>query len=216
MDETGTTGAAAPLMARHVIRSDFRTVRRGFDRDEVVAYLGQVAEYVADLEARMQDLEAKLTEQVHAEPSEDDARRDVYERAAGRIADLVRTFDSEVERMKGDAQSEADRILEESRAQAERLRSEAEKLHEEATAESQRVVAEARWKADSMNSDLRARRTELIDSCRRIQEGLRRSLSAVDRVLSEVGDSNEPSGESRDEPVVIEDARFTGGPRMTS
>jgi cell division septum initiation protein DivIVA len=216
MDETGTTGLGAPMMARHVIRSDFRTVRRGFDRDEVVAYLGQVAEYVADLEGRMQDLEAKLSELEHVEPSEDEARRDAYERAAGRIADLVRTFDSEVERMKADAQTEADRILEESRDEAERLRAEANKLHEEATAESQRVVAEARWKADSMNSDLRARRTELIESCRRIQEGLRRSLSAVDRVLSEVGDREEPPREAHEDPVVIEDARFGSGPRMTS
>ena len=207
MEDTNLQGSGPPTMARHVIRSDFRTVRRGFDQDEVVAYLGQVAEYVADLEERMQELEAKLAQRPDAEPSEEQARQDVYERATGRIAELIRTFDAEVGRLKIDAQGEADRLLDESRAEAGRITSEADTIRQEAAAEAQRVVAEARWKADAMNSDLRARRAELIESCRRIQEGLARSLAAVDRVLVE---ASEGQDSSEDGPVVVEDARATG------
>jgi cell division septum initiation protein DivIVA len=184
--DTAPSDRTAPVTASSVMRSDFRIVRRGgLDADEVGAHLGRVADHVADLEARIHELEAKLDEKERAVPVEEAGRLDAYEDVSSRIADLLRIFDDDVERLRGDAKAEAERLLHESQAEAERSRSEAEKLSSEAAVEAERVVRDAEQRAEAILSDLRARRSGLVEECRRIREGLARAMSAVDSVLSD-------------------------------
>jgi DivIVA domain-containing protein len=197
MDTEGPSDRASALTASSVMRSDFRTVRRGgFDTDEVAAHLGRVADHVADLEARILELEGKLEERDRAAPSEEEGRLGAYEDVAARVADLLRVFDDDVERLRGDAKSEAESLLHESRAEAERTRAEAEKLSSNAAAEAERVLRDAQQRADAIMTDLRSRRSTLLEDCRGIREGLVRTMSALDEVLSERPQET-PSGDTR-------------------
>src|SRR5918992_4895013 len=127
MDGDGVEPSAfrpVPMNASSVIRTDFQQVKRGFAPDEVTQHLGRVAEHVADLETRLQELETRLLEraaQIQPEPV-----GDPYEVVASRVADLVRSFDQDAARLRSDAQEEAERILIQARADAERVEREAQ------------------------------------------------------------------------------------------
>jgi cell division septum initiation protein DivIVA len=195
MDITPASDRTAPLTASNVMRSDFRRARRGgFDEDEVAQHLGTVAEHMADLEERIRELESRMQENDRAVASEEAGRHDAYEDVATRIADLLKIFDDDVERMRGDAQHEADRLLQESQAEAERSRSEAEKLSSEAAIEAERLVRDAEQRAESILSDLRARRAGLLEDCRRIREALVRATSSMDSVLTDRSPEVAPTG----------------------
>jgi hypothetical protein len=184
----------AALTAKTVVRTDFTVVRKGFNPDDVIVHLGRVAEYVADLEATIADRQAQLRERDRARPSDEAARDQAYESTAARIADLMRTFDRDMERLRAESASQAEARLAEAHANAERIDAEATNLRAEAEAEAQRVVREATEQAVGVRAEaersaqeslgtLYARREALIESVRRIREGLARTAEAVDGVL---------------------------------
>jgi cell division septum initiation protein DivIVA len=164
---------SAAMSARGVVRSDFSTVRKGFDPDEVVAHLGRVAEHVADLESKVSDLEGKLRERDAAALTEEDAREEAYRSVASRVAEVVRSFDEEMERARAAALSEADAILTEARAEADRVSREAE-----------RVRMEAERSADDVAAALETRRAALLENVRRIREGLTKTVESTEAVLA--------------------------------
>jgi cell division septum initiation protein DivIVA len=161
------------VSARGIVRSDFSTVRKGFDPDEVVAHLGRVAEHVADLESKVSDLEKRLRDREAAVPAEEDAREEAYRSVASRVADIVRSFDEEMERARTAALSEADAILAEARADADRVSREAE-----------RVRTEAQRSADDIATALETRRAALLENVRRIRDGLTKTVESAESVLA--------------------------------
>ena len=192
--ETRMPEPPTPLTAKTVVRTDFAQVRRGFDADEVTAHLGRVAEHVADLESTIADLRSQLREREGAASREELARSEAYETTAARVADLVRAFDQDMERLRAQSEAEADARLAEARANAERLDGEAEKLRTEAEAEAARILAEARDEAARVRSDaerrardsigsLDSRRAALLESMRHIRDGLQRTGESVDALL---------------------------------
>ena len=163
----------ASMNAGAVVRSDFARVRKGgFDPDQVAEHLHRVANHIADLEAKISNLESRLSERDQAAPSEEATRNEVYERVGARVADLVRSFDEEMQRVRANAQAEAESRLAESRANAERIDREAEKVREE-----------AERAADEMLANLESRRAALLDEVRRIHEGLQRSTAVAASIL---------------------------------
>jgi cell division septum initiation protein DivIVA len=154
------------MNAGAVVRSDFSRVRRGgFDPDQVVEHLKRVANHIAGLEARVADLEARLSQRQATGPNEEAVRNELYQKVGARVADLVRSFDEEMERVRANAYSEAETRLSEARAHADRIDRDAEKVRSEAerTAES--------------------RRGAMLDDVRRIHEGLQRSAAVVASIL---------------------------------
>jgi cell division septum initiation protein DivIVA len=160
------------MNAGAVVRSDFSRVRRGgFDPDQVVEHLKRVANHIADLEASVADLEARLSER-QAGPNEEAVRNEVYQKMGARVADLIRSFDEEMERVRANAYSEAENRLSEARAHAERIDRDAEK-----------VRSEAERTADELLKGLESRRGAMLDDVRRIHEGLQRSAAIVASIL---------------------------------
>jgi DivIVA domain-containing protein len=183
-----------PMTARDVVRTDFGAARRGYDQDEVIAHLGRVADHVAELESKVGDLEVRLRERERAVAPDEAARTEAYQTTAARIADLVRTFDQDIERMRADAQGEAEQRVAEAHANAERVDEEARKLRAEAETEAARIVRDARAEAHQISAEaersaqetlaaLEERRSALVENIRRIREGLGRTAESVDAVL---------------------------------
>lgn len=163
----------ASMNAGAVVRTDFARVRKGgFDPDQVAEHLRRVANHIGDLEARISGLESRLSGSDQAAPSEEATRNEVYERVGARVADLVRSFDEEMQRVRANAYAEAESRLAESRANAERIDREAEKVRED-----------AERAADEMLANLESRRAALLDEVRRIHEGLQRSMAVAASIL---------------------------------
>jgi DivIVA domain-containing protein len=192
-----------PVNASSVLRTDFQQVRKGFDPDEVTAHLGRVAEHVADLETRIQELESKLDRQ-QALP--DAQAADPYEIVAARIADLVRTFDHDVERLRADAQTEADRILREARADAERSEREAQALRQQAEVDASRVVSEVTDQAERLLADARGEAEEVVSGYRSHREALLHDLGQIGEWLTTTSSTLTAvlEGASTQEVVVVE------------
>jgi DivIVA domain-containing protein len=184
----------SPVTAKTVVRTDFLQTRRGFDPDEVSAHLGRVAEHVADLESTIAELRNRLRERESAPPKDELARNEAYQTTAARIADLMRTFDQDMERLRAQAEAETDARLSEARANAERIDAETEKIRAEAEAEATRVVreateeaarirAEAERSSNEALSGLETRRRLIVDNIRRIRAGLGQTADALDELL---------------------------------
>ena len=131
----------------------FKTVRRGFDPDEVMEYLVWVSDHVEALESRVQQLQSE---------SHKDAQG-----VGAHVADLVRTFD-QVERLRRDA----DRMVAEAKAQAERIRVDTQFEAEATRADARRTLRDAQREADKMLSELASRREAVLGEVRAIREGM--------------------------------------------
>ena len=108
----------------------FDTVRRGYDPGQVRGYCRQVGDRVQMLETTVRQLRSELEEtgrQRDAALASAAAGSDPFENTSARLADLMRTFDADVERLREEAQAEADRIIVEARVEGERARVEADR-----------------------------------------------------------------------------------------
>jgi DivIVA domain-containing protein len=144
------------LTANTVVRSDFRTIRRGYDPDEVTAHLARVADVVADLESRIAEFEANLREvrgaNVVAPRTGPTAGRD-DDAVASRVTALLRTLEEEEKRLESRARSDADGVVARARNDADGIRAEAARIRAEARAESERAHAEAARILDQARAD---------------------------------------------------------------
>jgi cell division septum initiation protein DivIVA len=202
MDENVVPAAwRVPVNASSVIRTDFQQVKKGFDPDEVTAHLGRVAEHVVDLETRIQDLESKLLEGQQALP--DAQASDPYEIVAARIADLVRTFDHDVERLRAEAQTDADRILREASAEAERSDREAQTVRQQAEVDAARVVSEVTDQAERLLADARREADELLSGYRSRREALLHDLGEIGEWLTATSSTLNAVLDGATEDVVV-------------
>ena len=136
----------------------FKTVRRGFDPDEVM-------EYLADLEARVEQLQS-------------DSHKDA-EGVGPDMADLVRTFDH-VERLRREA---AERMVAEANAEAERIRVDTQFETEKARAEARRMLRDAQMEADGILSELDSRREAVLSELRALREDMLEAASDLETTI---------------------------------
>lgn len=215
--------------ANSIPEPPFATVWRGYDPSQVSEYLRTVAGRVQVLENRAWELESEL-EQARKQgdmsplPTEPP---DPYETVSGRVADVVRAFDQDVERMRREAEAEVQRILDEARAEAERGARDVEKVRQEGMAEAEGMLVDARAEADRIRVDAQANAEEMRAEAER---ALKDAQVQADAVLSELQSRRESlvaklrtlhdqmldsarglepiveAGEAPDEVVVPEDA----------
>jgi DivIVA domain-containing protein len=178
---TWESGLTPPTAAGSSNRPTFGTVRRGYDPAQVLEYLSRVADQVEALESEVRRLQAERGQRSVAPGEQAPAGQDGYEGVGARVADLMRTFDHDVERLRQEAEAEAGRIVAEARSEADRIKQEAERLHGEAAAEAERVQGEARTEADRIHLDAQSKAEDV-----RLQaaETLREAQKESDKVLS--------------------------------
>jgi cell division septum initiation protein DivIVA len=159
----------------------FGTVRRGYDPDQVLEYVTRLTDHLDALETEVRRLQGDLSQRDADEEERAATARDEYEGVGARVADLMRTFDQDVGKLRQDAEAEAERIVAEARAEADRIQHEAEKSRGEAAAKAERVQAKARTDADKIRLDAQSKAEEV-----RLQatESLAEAKRESDRVLS--------------------------------
>ena len=184
-----TSDLDMPLLpsAEQIRRREFATVRRGYDPQQVRAYLTSIANQVGTLERELSQLRLEVgsaaarSDQM-AEPAEPvvtssdaAAAADPYDALSKRFANLIEMADQEAESILENARSESARALDEARSEADRIRVDAQAHAEEARQEGTDLLERARTESDRLLMGLAERRRALVTQL----EGMREKLVAV-------------------------------------
>lgn len=172
----------------------FGKVRRGYDPDEVSRYVESSTARFRVLEDRAAELEKDL-DRARGQ-LEDLSNRDPYDAISVRMADVMRSFDQQVEGKRGEAGAEVGRILDEARSDADRIRLDAQTNAEQVRAEAERSAEKARAEADAHVSGLESQRSSLLSEIRALKA---RMLEAARTMTSPSDD------EATDEVVIADD-----------
>ena len=169
------------ISAEQIRRREFVTIRRGYDPDQVRAYLGQLADQVELMRILLRDAQAEA-ETSRRTPSQ--PRQDPYQLLGERVASVIREADHVAETITSEAHRNADDLTREARADADRIRTDAQAKAEEARSRAEHAVRTAREEADRTIAGLSTRRDALVDQIASMQErliGVARDLeSAMD------------------------------------
>lgn len=139
----------------------FRTVKRGFDPEQVLDYLRSLGERVQGLEGQLDQTQRELSEARRraSEPN------DPYLGVSAHVAELLRGFDQEVDRARAKAEADAGRIQAEAKAKAG--------LEiEQARGEAERIRLEQERLRDASSEGLRSMRDHMERSLREIEAAL--------------------------------------------
>jgi cell division initiation protein len=220
---------AAEITPTEVAGASFKTVRKGYDPDEVDAFLDRTAkaleeaqQQAAAMEARARAAVARLQElsaaQEHPAPAAPPppepsvtAGPDEAETISRTLLLAQRTADTTV----AEARAEAERLLEEARTEAETTidstREMSAKLLEDARAEARRATESERVAAENEVQSLAARRAFLlgdvdqleqflVDQRERLRAAARQIEALCDRVPAGLGHVRTPAMSAADVP----------------
>jgi cell division septum initiation protein DivIVA len=205
----GEQGLTASIDAGRIREPGFSTVRRGYDRKQVLEYLSLVADGVEALQTRTRHLESDLAEarrKKEASFQGQATREDPYEGLSAHVAELMRTFDHDVDRLRMGAETEAERLLAEARRETDHMRSDAHTSAEEERAFAERTFEDAQKNARQALGDLATQREALVTELRTIRDHLLVATRTLDAITGE-----EAPG---DKVVVVDDA--SNGERATA
>jgi DivIVA domain-containing protein len=157
------------ISADQIRRREFVTIRRGYDPDQVRAYLEQLADQMEVMRSMVNDArtEARSAARAAAEP-----RIDPYEQLAARVSNVIREADDAAGKIRAQAQSDADQLTGQARAEADRIRTDAQARAEEARERADTAVRAAREEADRTIAGLATRRDALVGQLASMQERL--------------------------------------------
>jgi DivIVA domain-containing protein len=229
-----TSDLDMPLLpsAEQIRRREFATVRRGYDPQQVRAYLTSIANQVGTLERELSQLrlevgssaaargeqtaEPAMAESVattDAAPSADDP----YDALSKRFATLIEMADQEADRILENARSESARALDEARSEADRIRVDAQAHAEEARQEGTDLLERAKTESDRILMGLAERRRGLVTQLEEMRgklidvaEELAVPIEEAARADAEDSDLAEttPDAEADDEGTTSDDPRY--------
>ena len=155
------------ISAEQIRRREFVTIRRGYDPDQVRAYLEQLADQMELMRVLLRDTQAEAETAIRtiSQP-----RQDPYEQLGRRVASVIREADHIAETIRGEAHRDAEQVTREARADADRIRTDAQSKGEEARARADAAVRTAREDADRTIAGLATRRDALVDQLASMQE----------------------------------------------
>ena len=188
-------------------RREFVTIRRGYDPDQVRAYLEHLADQIELMRVLLRDAQQEAETAIRASTQHEDP----YDKLAHRVSSVIREADMAAEMIRVEAQTDAERLTRDARADADRIRTDAQAKAEEARALADRAVRSAREEADRTIAGLSTRRDALVDQLASMQErliGVARDLEGAMDVhvtlpaLATIEDLLDDRREAGDEPAA--------------
>ena len=190
--------------AAQIRRREFASVRRGYDPDQVRDYLAQVAEQIEILEQELRESKLRPEDGRTTEGQKRAAApapsEDPYERLSKRLATLLETADTEAEGIVAEARADAARMLNEARSEADRIRVDAQARAEEARQQGTELLERAKQEADRVLLGLSERRETLVQHLQDMQTRLVGVAKELE-VAIEDPDGIEAAGSDDPEPV---------------
>jgi DivIVA domain-containing protein len=168
------------ITAEQIRRREFVTIRRGYDPEQVRAYLGQLADQMEVMRSMVNEARSEATTAVRAAA---EPRIDPYEQLAARVANLIREADGAAVKIRTEAQADAERLTSHARAEADRIRTDAQAHAEEARERAETAVRVAREEADRTIAGLATRRDALVGQLASMQERLLGVADDLERAM---------------------------------
>jgi DivIVA domain-containing protein len=209
-----------PLLpsAEQIRRREFATVRRGYDPQQVRAYLTSIANQVGTLERELKELRlvagstaARGEHEIGPtapEPTGSPTTEDAYDALSRRFATLIEMADQEADRILENARSEAKLTVDGARSEADRIRVDAQAHAEGARQEGSELLAHAQLESDRILSTLMDKRQALV---RQLDE-MRSTLVAVAEELTvsiEDAEAQQVEGSASDATTAVAPAAPT-------
>jgi cell division septum initiation protein DivIVA len=161
----------------------FKTAKRGFEQKQVLEHVDRLNDRLRTVEHQVRQLRFELEE---AKRERDAALReraallqerdagaaavsqparevDAYEHVSDRVTDLLTTLDKDIQTMRGEAEAEAQQIVDHARSEAYRVRCESDEALATATLAAQR----AREDAERRVAESESRRNDVLRELRR-------------------------------------------------
>lgn len=178
----------------------FKKAWRGYDPEEVAAHMKRLMSRIRVLEHNAAEFESELEQMRETGGGNtDEATADEsYETLAQRLAAVLQAFDEDMQRLRTEAQTEANEIVEVAKADADRIRVDAQANAEAVRADAERASKEARDQADELLSGLESRRTSMLVEIRALKDRLLEAARAIVPATSE-------ADVQADDVVVVED-----------
>jgi len=213
-----TSDLDMPLLpsAEQIRRREFATVRRGYDPQQVRAYLTSIANQVGTLERELSQLrlevgsaaargridQPSIAPAPESVPTSSDAG-DPYDALSKRFATLIEMADQEAERILENARSESEHTLEEARGEADRIRVDAQANAEEARQEGTDLLERARTESDRVLTGLAERRRGLVTKLEEMREKLLTLAEDLVVPIEEAARAEEEDADLLEEPAQI-------------
>jgi DivIVA domain-containing protein len=173
----------------------FRMVRRGYDRDEVDAYIQQLRarlEEAVGLYAKTEGARAELERETRnlreGSPS--------FEQLGGEAAALLQEAGRSGEQLIENARRRADTIIEKAQQQAEQTRADVE-------SEAQKALEQAREVADHIRREVEEERASLFSETEQVREFRDSLLDDLGRVHGEISGLLERTRRQRENALTI-------------
>ena len=173
----------------------FRVVRRGYDRDEVDAYLPQLmarlggaVDSYAKAERARAELQREVTNLKEGSPS--------FEQLGGEAAALLQEAGRSAEQLVENARRRAETIIEKAQQQAEQTRADVEN-------EAQKALEQAREVADHIRREVEEERTALFSETEQVRDFRDGMLDDLGRVHGEISGLLERTRKQRDQALTI-------------
>jgi DivIVA domain-containing protein len=176
----------------------FRVVRRGYDRDQVDAYMPQLLarlEEAVDRYAKAERARTELQREVANLKEGSPAFEQLGAEAASVIAEAGRSAGQLVDK----ARSRAETIVEEARKQAEQVRADVE-------SEAQKALAQAREVADHIRQEVEQERAALYAETEQVREFRDSLLDELGRVHGDITGLLERTRRQRDQALTPDGA----------
>ncbi len=163
----------------------FKTVKRGYDPDQVLEYLTRVADRVqaletkvgalgSDLQQAREERDAALSIQsVHSPPGES---------ASAHMRDLTVAFDEDVKRLRGEAEADALRLRAEAEVESERILADARREAQRAQVRSEAIRAAAEVSLEDAQDEA----VKVVSDLAKRREATLRELSACHQQILEI------------------------------
>ncbi|HEX5937655.1 MAG TPA: DivIVA domain-containing protein [Actinomycetota bacterium] len=201
-----TSDLDMPLLpsAEQIRRREFATVRRGYDPQQVRAYLTSIANQVGMLERELSELRlaaGSAAARGDHEPAAPTPEReqaaagpvdDPYDALSKRFAHLIEMADQEADRILENARSEAQSAVERARSDADRIRVDAQARAEEAKQEGSELLEHAKIESDRILSALVDKRRALVSQLDEMRSTL---VTVADELTVSIDDAHSVDAE---------------------
>ncbi len=191
-----------PPQADDLYNPEFAVVLRGYDPEEVRAYVQNVATHIEALQRQLTD----ARDQVEAGRRQYMAAKEAaYKQLATQMAELLHTADTEAERLKREGAEEAGRKTAEAERIAFQLRREAEDHAETLRRDGEETLWRARAEAERILGGLAVKRDELLKELEATRGRLRGVLGSLESTITSTRDDAKRGSEAPAE--LVEHAR---------
>jgi cell division septum initiation protein DivIVA len=162
------------------LHPQFTRVLKGLDPDEVESYVSTVIRRVHGLEKELQQVieQRDLAQRRYASVKEE-----AYRQAASRMADVIRTADMQVDRLRKESEEEAAHRVAEATKEGEQIRLDAQGEAHRLRQEGQSTLRLAQAEAERVLGGLAARREAMIAEMAVIRDRMSGVLEQLENVI---------------------------------